>query len=529
MSKDKDQITKATGLMIVLNLLARVSGFIRETITAKYFGATIATDAYLVATSIPNFFYGVAGSALGATIVPTYTQVEGKSGRDEASRVISIMLNITTLFLVGVTVFGMFLGPKLIWLIAPGFSPEALELATGLSNKVFFMLVFSCIGAMVSGVLNAKLVFGIPSFAPTIINVVMILCTIVFSKRYGIQGLAYGTLVGWAASLFIQIPALKRNGFRYYFSFDVKDPYIIKTIKLSLPLMAGMGAYQVYFLIDRYFASVLPEGSIASLNYSSKVMQLVLAVFITAISSAIFPVLSKQITAGKSKEFTETLKRALSVTAMLTIPATLAFIVIGEDIVTLLFKRGAFDLRAVQMTAYSLSFFGIGLLAHSWNTILLRAFTAVDNTVSTVKYAVITVVVNVVLSYLLRPWLAHGGLALANSLSAYLNSALFLWNLSNSTHGLNLRSMGLGIGKMFVAATLMTGVLWGISHWFIQYSILLKVSMEIILGVCIYGMCLYLFKAQEFLYLVTTGRAVIKKMFSKKLEVVGGKEVGSGM
>jgi putative peptidoglycan lipid II flippase len=427
---------QATLLIAVLNFLSRVLGLGREIAIAHQFGATFATDAYLVALTIPSILFMVFSQALATVVVPVFTEYKARGETAEAWRVAAAVVNLLLLVLAAVTVTGLALAPVLVRLIAPGFDGAVLELAVTLTRIMFPLLVFSGLATVFNGFLNANNIFGIPAFSGAVNNLVIIAAALTLGSLFGIHGLACGTVLGMVAAGLVQLPSLYRAGFRFRPVIDRRHPGVKKVWHLMLPITLGIAISQLYILIDRVLASLLVEGSIAALNFANKLIQLPVSLFVLALSTAVFPTLTTWAAEGKEAEVRHTLRRALRIIVLTTLPAAVGLMVLRYPVVQLLFERGAFDERATALTAFALLFYAVGLVGLAANILLTRGFYAFQDTRTPVKLLVVNVVLNLALSLALMGPLQVGGLALASSLAALVNTGLLVRFMDRRLPGL---------------------------------------------------------------------------------------------
>lgn len=427
---------QATLLIAAFNLLSRFLGLGREIVIAHQFGATLVTDAYLVALTIPFLLFMVFSQALATVVVPVFTEYKARGEIGEAWRVSASVVNLLVLVLTAVAAVGILVAPVLVRLIAPGFDTAAIDLAVVLTQIMFPLLVFSGLATVFSGFLNANNIFGLPAFSGAVNNLVIIAGALILGGLYGIHGLAYGTVLGMVAAGLVQLPGLYRAGFRFRTTFDWYHPGVRKVFRLMLPITFGIAISQLYILIDRVLASLLVVGSIAALNFGTKLIQLPVGLFVLALSTAVFPTLATWATEGREREVLETMRRALRIIVLTTVPAGVGLIILRYPVVQLLFERGAFDERATAMTASAVLFYSIGLVGLAANVLLTRGFYAFQDTRTPVKLLVVNVVLNLVLSLLLMGPLQLGGLALASSIAALVNTVLLVYFLERRLPGL---------------------------------------------------------------------------------------------
>lgn len=418
-------IFQATLLIFFFNLLSRLLGLVREQVIAYQFGVSAVTDAYLVAFTLPNVLFTILTGALATVVVPVFNEYAVKGRRDEAWQLFSSVFNLVLAVLLGVTVIGGGLAPFLVKLLAPKLAPGVLALAADLARIMFPVLVFSGLATLFTGLLNANNIFGITAFSGSVNNLVIIAAAMTLGEIMGIHGLAWGTTAGMAAAALVQLPALRWAGFRYRpTAFDWRHPGVRKVFYLVLPVAIAISINQIYIIIDRFLASGLPEGSIAALNFSNKLIQLPVNLFVLALGTAVFPSLTRWVAEGRQRETLDAVRRALRLVFLVAVPSAVGLIVLRYPIVRLLFERGAFDERATGMTATAVLFYSVGLAAFAANVILTRGFYAFQDTRTPVRLTLVAVLANLILSLILMRPLLHGGLALANSCAGIINTFL---------------------------------------------------------------------------------------------------------
>lgn len=499
-------VTSAAIVIMAMNLISKILGFGRETVIASKFGATSFTDAYLVAYTIPYFLQMVLGMALVSSIVPVVTKYLVQGDEKEAWRISSITLNWTILFMTIFTVLGIVGARVLVYATAYGFDEATSRLATHMTIIMFPSIIFMGAGMLITGILNAKKYFAVPAFVPGFTSLVIILSVIFFGK-YGIYYLAWGTLVGMIAAMMIQVPVLKKIGFRYTWEWNIKHPEVKKIFANILPIFLGTAVNQLYLAINRYFASALAEGSISSLNYASKLMNLPLGIFVLAVSSAIFPTLSEQAVQGDRDILGSTLVRGLKMVLLVTLPAAAGLIALRLPIVKLLFERGAFDATATQMTADALLYFCLGMFAMSANMVITRAYYAVSDVKTPLIIGMLSIGVNIIVSIVLLRYMNHSGLALANTLASVFSAVFMYLKLKKHIPRLYVKKLLMSAGKSTIASVL-TAISASASYMFLQNSffaktmlstkiLLVEVAVSIGIGVGVYALSVIILREEE--------------------------------
>ena len=415
-------------------LLSRLAGFLRDILFAAVLGAGPAADVFFVAFKFPNLFRRLfAEGALAAAFVPSYSGLLISAGREAARRfaedALSVMLLVLFLFVAAVEV----LMPYAMMGIAPGFlaEPEKFAFAVELTRITFPYLLFISLVALMGAVLNAHERFAAAASAPVLLNLVLIAAILGWGRfaRSPAEGLAWGVAVAGVLQFAWLALALTREGLPLRLRRPRLTPRLRKLLGLMLPVALGAGVYQINVVVDIVIGSLLPSGTISFLYYADRVNQLPLAVIAIATATALLPFLSRKIRAGDEAGAMESQNRALEFAFVLTLPATFALMVAAGPVIAVLFGRGAFGPDAQEATAWVLVAYAIGLPAHVLVKILATGYFAREDTKTPVKIAVVALVVNVVLNLILMRPLAHVGIALATSISAFVNGGLLALGL----------------------------------------------------------------------------------------------------
>lgn len=501
---------RATVVILLLNLLSRLLGFVRDAVITWQFGASGMTDAYLVAYTIPYALEAVLGMSFVTVIVPVLTRYLVQGERQEGSLVASSIVSGTGLFLTFITAVGLVVAPGLVKLLAPGFSPEKLALTTRLTRIMFPSIIFTGIGLMFSGILNTHKRFALPAFAPALANMVIILAVLLFGARYRIEGLAVGTLAGFMGFLMIQLPGMRNLDLKLTWRLDFRHPRVKQAITAIIPVTFATGVNQVNLAVNRFFASGLPAGSITALDLANRVMNLPLGVFAAAVATAAFPTMAEKAARKDLAGFAKDFMGSLRLVSLTMVPATVGLMVLREPVIRLLFERGAFQAEATGMTAGALMYFALGLLFLGGIYLLTRAYYSLGDLKTPALVGGVAVVCNGIFSFLLLPLLGHQGLALANTLAAMVNAGLLFYLLGRRIPLGRLSSLMLPLGKMGFASLAMglvvdrcLGLFPGAYPFAMEALILL---LLVAIGAAVYGILVILLGVEEGKKLLALGK-----------------------
>ena len=412
--KSNGSLARFAGIVALGTVVSKILGFLRETSFAAQFGASYATDAYLVAMIIPTLMLMGVGPAVTTTLVPVFADLERRRGRDAAFASVSAIINACFIVSGMVMVAGMVFARPLVRLVAPGFSGEAFALTVELTAILFPIAVLTVLAHCVTGVLHAVGRFAVPAMTGIVQNVIIITAIMVFGPRYGIQAVAVGTVLGAFSMFAVQWPALRACGYRHRFVLDWNDRGLRQVGRLIGPIIVGTAASQAGGLVIRALASRLPEGSITYLNYSQRLAALPVGVFGTALITVLYPTLARLYSDDKS-EFSRTFRRSIGIVFFVLVPMAAGLMILAAPVVRLAFERGVFTAEATYATAVALVYAAIGIPFTGLADLTAKAFYATHDTLTPVFVNVGAVGVNVGLSLALVGSMRHAGLSLAAS------------------------------------------------------------------------------------------------------------------
>jgi len=507
-------IGKSALVIAAVTIISKISGFVREMVIAQKFGATGATDAFLVVFNIPYLLYGVFNTALVAAVIPVYLGYLCNERKSEAARLLSAVLTIVTICLGVGVYFALLKADTIIGAFAPGFNQETARLASNLALVMFPSIVFFALGSFFSGVLNSHNVFGAPSLVPVVLNAVIIVSAYTLALDYGIYGLALGVLLGATAAVLILLGSLVKAKVRFSLPC-YSDPSVWKVFGLMLPILFSGSAAQLNTLIIFFFGSGLPEGSVSAINYAKKLTLLPEGIFVMAIGTAVFPSLSKAAVVRQLGRYAEQLNKGIQTVIFITAPAAVGLIALRYPIIELLYKRGAFDDRAAEMTSGALLFLSLGLVGQCLVPILSRGYYALQDTATPVKVTVLTVAVNIVLCLALAGTSGHLGLALANAVACLANAFLLGLLLIRRVPGLN-RGLPVLILKVALASTVMGLFVTGLDSVLCPYGVnrfmlAARVGTDILTGIVVYIVAGFILRVEALLSLLKYAQGAIKK------------------
>jgi putative peptidoglycan lipid II flippase len=504
----------STALLITfITLLSKLIGFIRDVVMAGSYGTTIQSDAYFMAQSIIGVITGLFLSALGTTFIPVMTDYLAHKTKNETNKFLNVVFTVTTSLTIILCILGLIFTKELVNIFAPDFSKEASSLTVELTRIMLPTIVLTVMVTIGSSKLQNHGSYLVPNAIGFPLNFVLIITMLFFTDNFGITGLAVSTVIGTALQILMQFPFTHKLGYRFKLDFDLREEGLRRIGVLIIPIMIGSGIQQINTLVNRILASGLTEGSIAALNFSNRLSLFITSLFSAAIVSVYYTSMSKYFTTGEELLFKKLLKNTINISGLLIIPASFGLIVLRLPIVQLIFERGAFDSAASIMTSIALLYYTIGLIGFLLRDVVSRAFYALKDTKTAMINGSIAVIMNIILSIVLVPYLGLGGLALGTSISGILGTILLMFSLYKKIGDYGLRNIMYTFIKIIAASAIMAVT---VHYFYIEIigmvdSIFVSVALSIVVGIIVYVIAILLLKIEELNVL----RNIVSKKFRR--------------
>lgn len=450
------QLYSAAAIVAVAFLVSRVLGLVREAIVAARFGTSDEMGAYVAAFRIPDFlFLVVMSGAFGSAFVPVFAGFLEQGQRRQAWRLASNVITIAVELLVAAAALTFILsGPLVRHFIAPDLSPEIQDLAVRLTRVLLLSPLFLGLGAAAKGILEATGNFTSPALAPVTYNLAVIFGAIFLAPRFGVQGLAYGVVVGAAGHLLTQLPGLVRAGLRFSL-LPLPSAEGIGTVgRLLAPRIVGQAAFQINFIVITNFAARLGASYIAAINYAYQLMMLPYGIFALSIGTVIFPAMARQYANRDFAALKTTLGDALRPLLFLTLPAAAALMILARPIVQTLLQFRNFSAESTALVSEALPYFAAGLFALAIVETITRAFYAMHDTRTPLVASLLTIGVNIAAAYILTARLGHRGLAGSLSVTTGLEMVILLLVMRR-----RIGAFDPAVWHSFVKSTLATAVM----------------------------------------------------------------------
>lgn len=498
-SKSRKNVVETAFIMALLTLVSKVIGFLREMAMATFFGTSFVVDAYVMAIAIPGILFAALLASIATAYMPLLSERIEKSGRDAGdiftSQIIRILLAVSAV----VFILGLAFSNELVSVFAPGFKGETVALTSFFLKITFSYLIFTSITGILDSFLQYHNTF-IPQILFGYVQNIILIVVIIVSSYTSYYFLAFGMLIAYIFR-FIAISFLAKSiGYNYSRNRENFRNTIKKIMALGIPVFIGSGMGQINVFVDKALASGLPEGSIAALNYANILNTLVMGLSVTVLATIIYPKLTRAIAQEQFSQFGIIMQKGLAIAVMIALPFSLGSMIYSEEIVQIVFERGAFDISATSLTAGAYFFYSIGIVFKSVNLLIVRGFYALHDMKTPMLIAGVGVAVNITLNLILIDSMAHMGLALSTSIAASTSSVLLIitFNIKNK------KLANLVSPKKYVKIILVALISIGISKLVFELLInsfwmprIIYLCIAVFVAACIYWLLLKVLKIEE--------------------------------
>ncbi len=424
-------LLKSSIVVSTMTLISRVFGLLRDIIMYNIFGAGLAMDVFIVAQKIPNFLRRLfAEGAFAQAFVPVLTEYQATKDKQLILTFVSRIFGTLGGILLAITLIGVLGSSGLINIFGFGFigEPEKFILASDLLKITFPYLLFISLTAFAGSILNSLGQFAIPAFTPVLLNISMILCAIFLAPmlEQPIFSLAWGIFFAGILQLCLQLPFLWKAGYLAKPVWGWRDSGVRKVLKLMMPALFGVSVSQLNLLLDTMIASLLITGSISWLYAADRLLEFPLGIFGIAIATVILPSLSRNHLQKSQENYNKTLNWAIHCILLLGIPAASGLFLLAEPVILTLFQHGEMTLADATQSSLAMQAYMTGLVCFMLIKVLASGYFAQQDTKTPVKIGIIAMVSNMVFNLLLFKPYGHVGLAVATSLSAFINMSLLM-------------------------------------------------------------------------------------------------------
>jgi len=481
------KLAVSAGLVASIAVVSKFLGFFREIALAFYFGAGVVTDAYLVATAIPGFFYFCVGAALTTAFIPVYSKVSASEGaRKEFLGSLLALIFVVCTVLVVLLILN---AGELVAFIAPGLDQEGYNLARRFTQIFAIGIFLTAAINVLTSILHVHGLFAVPALSGLVFSL-SVLLSIIFAYQYGVIYLILGPLLGKGLEVVLMLPFARRAFSGVIPRFQFSDPNIKAIIVLVGPMALGLAGAQANLIVDRVFGSQVESGAISALSYAFALANVVVSVISVSVASVIYPSLARMSASQMSGSAISLASKALGIVLVWVVPAAAVLAIFREDVVSVVFGRGRFDSVAVENTSVALGFYALGIVGLTVREIITRIYYARGKPLFPALNVLCAAVLNAALTFWWTPLYGIAGIACATLVSV---CASVLWLAFDALKSLGTSELKqvlvsggvicLGVataacGLMLFEAVFSLGWLWGLLLFLSLYGLTLFLLRE---------------------------------------------------
>ena len=302
---------RAAFLVMIITIMSKVVGFVREIALSYVYGASAITDAYLISQTIPLTVFSFISVGIATGYIPIYSKVQQSSGRKNADKFTSNLSNSLLLLATIIVVFVLLFTQPVVKLFASGFSGDTLELAVRFTRITVFGVYFTAVLNIFSGYLRVHEHYLAPALIGFPLNAVII-SSLFISAKTSVYVIAFGSLLAIASQLMVLIPFLRRTGYQHQMIVDLRDQSLKEMLFIALPVILGTSVNEINVLVDRTLASRIAGVVISALYYARSLNGFVQGLVVVSLTSVMFPIISKMAAAENIKGLKKTVNAAMA-------------------------------------------------------------------------------------------------------------------------------------------------------------------------------------------------------------------------
>lgn len=496
----KKNYGKITIALIVMLMIGKLLGLFRDSYIASVYGSSSMTDVFFLVNTTITLMAGLISQAINTCAIPILSEIKADPNRDKLNYVNNLLHVISACSVILIICILIFINP-ITSLLAPGFDDTQLILMKQLIYIGLPCLIFYSIVGVRRAYLQSEGSFVESGITDLVLNITYVLALIFISEKYGIYVLMISALAATIVQAVVQRIFMVRSDYKYHFVFNIKAPEMLKTLALIWPVFFSSCISDINKLIDKALASTLTAGALSSLTYSSKINTLFLGIFITAVTTVIFPLFSKAATANdNNKTFKSLICHGINTVLAVAVPSAIALMSVGILVVQILYQRGSFTMDNTRMVNDALFYYAMALPGMSVRLVSVKAFYSMQDTKTPVINGSICIAVNVVLNIVLKQIMGYTGLALATAIASNLLAIVLLITLYKKVNGYDARFVLITFAKILVSSIVMGVCAFALYQLVFQSMAVTFITRVVSLGiiavasVCVYVVMCYILK-----------------------------------
>jgi putative peptidoglycan lipid II flippase len=488
------KILGATLLVTLFTLGGQVVAFATQIVIAALFGAGAGMDAFLAASAVPQYVIAVLLGSLGIVFVPVFIDYLTNGREEEAWQIASSIINLSLLGLGGLVILGALFSEVVLTITAPGLTEAARSQAAQIAVITWPSVLATGVILLLTGIYQSQSRFGWPAAVPVIAAIVNLGLILIFANRIGIIGLAIANTLGILLQVGLLLPlALKRG--RYRLTLNWQHPGVWQVLRLFLPLVLANVVTKSTPLIDRFFASKMPEGSISHLGYAFRIFSVLSLLISTGIATVIFPRMVSDAVGLDLSNLRRTMSAGLRVMWLAIAPAITIGIALALPMVMVVFRRGQFSTADAVSVSVLFQIYLLALPPACLGNITGRSFYALKDTRTVAVLGSIESVAYVFYTALLAKIFGVVGLVFGYVIFFNISLAWQVLIVRHKTGQTSGQTVVNSFARTGLAAILGGGAAWGGTQ--ITPNIWLQLILGGVAGLLVYGMGLWFLQSRE--------------------------------
>lgn len=506
---------QTTFMLMVITIISKIFGFVREAVMASYIGADEIKSIYTTANTLPVVVANFVAVGIISGFIPIYNRAKNEQGIKEAEKLTSNIFNILMVFGAGALLIGLVFARPFSKILSPDLDGYWLDLATNYTRIMMFAVFAYLYSAVFRGYLNIKGDFFNPAITGIIMNIIIITFTVFTGKTGNPYYLIVGALLGNVLQYILFPRATRKAGYKHQKIIDFSNKYIRQLMIIALPVIISSAAGEISIIVDNSMASAFfGKASIAKLFYAKTMLTLITGVITVSVTTALFPKIAELGQAGKIDSMKNSISSAVVTTMTLVIPATIGMIVLSKPIIELVFQRNAFTAEDTIVVASLLSTYAPFIIFQSITDVVDRGFYAVGDSKTPVIIVVIQQIINVILNAVLINFFGLNGIAISTVISTFVGSCLMIYKFRDNFGSFKFRQTLISLGKIAIITAIMAFVaskIYGLTAGSMPHVVAIFVA--IILAAIVYGFLILIARIPEVMELINS---IYHRFFRKR-------------
>ena len=490
---------RAISVVFLVGVASRLFSIVSQVLTAAAYGTGTAMDAFTLALVVPTTISLILATAVGAAFIPVFVEYRENHGEDAALRLFWIAATLGTLVGAALTAALIVGSPLLVTLFGTQMSASTSALAVVLLRFLMPIILLQGLTALVGAILNSYGRFAAAALAPAAITFSRIAFLIFLARPWGIYALEWSTILGYMLNLLVLIIALLRLGLPFRLAFHWRHPGIRQIAILASPALIAALLVNGNALIDQFMASFLPPGSLSSMGYALRLVDIPSQLFYLTLSTVLLPIFSLQAARKEVTQLRGTFSQTVIFTAITLLPASALLGALSYPVVEVFYQHGSFDAHATDVVSGAISFLAPMVFLITWSFVNARMCNALQDNRALRNVALLALVANAVLDYVLMQIWGVAGITFSTTLTYLVGQVVLLLIINKRLGGLDLPHLALSFGKAALAAGLMwlaLALLRGLPP-LAHLTPLLQIALLGVFGVLLYIPLLWLLRLPE--------------------------------